>query len=81
MNRIFQLTVTSESGDYYEFPVHKWLDKHQDDGRTERQLIPSLSKKNEIAEENHKQVLNTDDGTKQPLGITLNLIVHYHYIF
>lgn len=56
--------MTKENGDYYEFPVHKWFDKHQDDHKLSRDLVPIANhKKDEIAE-------NTEDKPepRQPLG-------------
>lgn len=54
---ILQVTVTSEEGDYYEFPCNKWLDKRIDDGRTSRELIPRPQKKTII-----------EPVARQPLG-------------
>ena len=59
------MTVTKDNGDYYEFPVHKWFDKHQDDHQLSRDILP-IHKKDEIAE------TETSDQDKpeprQPLG-------------
>ena len=49
--------MTSEDGDYYEFPCNKWLDKRIDDGKTSRDLIPRLQKKDKI-----------EPVARQPLG-------------
>ena len=57
-----KVTVTSEDGDYYEFPCNKWLDKHIDDGRTSRELIPRPQKK-KVAE----------PVARQPLGMFLHI--------
>ncbi|XP_057312357.1 lipoxygenase homology domain-containing protein 1-like [Hydractinia symbiolongicarpus] len=59
-----KLTATSEDGDYYEFPVHKWLDKHQDDGKTIRELVPKLIQKEQISKKD--EILNEEP--RQPLG-------------
>ena len=60
-----KVTVTSEDGDYYEFPCNKWLDKRIDDGRTSRELIPRPQKKAKI-----------EPVARQPLG---NLYIYYTF--
>ena len=56
--------MTSEDGDYYEFPVHKWFDKNQDDGKTTREVIPNPT---QHERKEKKDKIEFDD-SKQPLG-------------
>lgn len=59
--------MTDENGDYYDFPVHQWLDKHQNDGKTSRDITPK-----EIQRKQKKDEIEAGFEPRQPLGIVTN---------
>ena len=58
--------MTTEDGDYYEFPVNKWFDKHQDDGKISRELLPRKTKKSTV--NTKKSEVEESADKRQPLG-------------